>query len=72
MDSKNMPMKMRLDDMLLMIFQLCIQANIWSDNGLVPSGNKPLTDPLLPTTKTYVVTMPQWINPYRMSMLSSD
>ena len=32
-------------------------VNIGSGNGLVPSGNKPLPEPML--TQTYVITKPQ-------------
>ena len=35
-------------------------VNIGSGNGLVPSGNKPLPEPML--TKIFVVTRSQWVN----------
>ena len=35
-------------------------VNIGSGNGLVPSGNKPLPEPML--TQTYVIIRPQWVN----------
>ena len=33
---------------------------IGSGDGLVPSGNKPLSEPML--THIYVATRPQWVN----------
>ena len=35
-------------------------VNIGSGNGLLPSGNKPLPEPML--TQIYVVTRPQWVH----------
>ena len=37
-------------------------VNIGSGNGLVPSGNKPLPEPML--TQIYVVSRPQWVNAF--------
>ena len=36
------------------------KSNTVSGNGLVPSGNKPLPEPVL--TQIYVATRPQWVN----------
>ena len=40
-------------------------VNIGSDNGLVPSGTKPLPEPVLTkiSDDTYGITRPQWVKP---------
>ena len=37
-------------------------VNIGSGNGLVPSGTKPLPEPMLTQISRYGVTRPQWVN----------
>ena len=42
-------------------------VNIGSGNGLVPSENKPLPEPML--TQIYGITRPQWVNPWSLPRL---
>ena len=55
------------------------EINIGSGDGLVPLGNKPLREPMLPrSVSPYGVTRPQWVNyfvwwihKYRLSALTA-
>ena len=49
----------------------CFLVNIGSGNGLVPSGNKPLPEPIPKSLSPYDITRPQWVNSFTVYLETS-